>query len=212
MVLATAALLEAGMGLAPSQRLTWSADRHRRGVQPIVLALNTTHVELQRAHAERATLHSGPVRFPWRPQSIDDLVTCADTHPRPPRRRARPYRDRVRRVRLTGSRPTSSLAVHQRLADADRLLPAITLPGNRDMLADQNASITAARVTLFAIIEADLGAGSAIRYDEPASAEQHAKDFDRADDRVSRSAAALRINADVGTRRVHRPRSVVHKL
>jgi hypothetical protein len=188
MAVATAPVLEDGMGEHLPRRVRDALIDIATLCNDAVLALNIADVELLRALAARAALHTGPAPSPWRPQHIDDLVQSADAHrdrlAAVLARAAAPYAVYVSRVAsdvVAGRSPVAPddavVRPSELIADADRLLPAITFRGDREALDDQNADVAAARVALFTIIEDDRRAGSAIRYDDPASAAQHGKDF-----------------------------------
>jgi len=189
MAVATAAVLEDGMGARLPRCVRDALIDIAVLCNDTVLALNTADVELLRAHAARAALHTGPTPSPWRPQHVDDLVKSADTHrdrlAAVLARTAAPYAVYVSRVAsdVVASRSPAAPDValvrpSELIADADRLLPAITFNGDREAMADQNAEVAAARMALFAIIQDERRAGSAIRYDDPASAAQRGKDFE----------------------------------
>jgi hypothetical protein len=189
MAVATAALLEDGMGAHLPRCVRDALIDVAVVCNDTVLAINTADVELLRAVAARAALHSGPAPSPWRPQCVDDLVKCADAQrdrlASVLARTAAPYAVYVSRVAsdvVAGRSPAAPdvglVRPSELIAGADRLLPAITFREDREALADQNAEVAATRITLFAIIEDERRAGSAIRYDDPASAAQRGKDFE----------------------------------
>jgi hypothetical protein len=188
MAVATAALLEDGMGEQLPRCVRDALIDIAVLCNDTVLAVNTADVELLRALAARAALHTGPAPFPWRPQHVDDLVKSADAH----RDRlaavlactAAPYAVYVSRVAcdvVAGRTPAAPdvalVRPSELIADAERLLPAIAFSADREALDDQNADVAAARMALFVIIEDNRRAESAVRYDDPASAAQHGKDF-----------------------------------
>jgi hypothetical protein len=188
MAVATAPVLEDGMGEHLPRCVRDALIDIATLCNDTVLALNIADVELLRALAARAALHTGPAPSPWGPQHIDDLVQSADAHrdrlAAVLARAATPYAVYVSRVAsdvVAGRSPVAPddavVRPSELIADTDRLLPAITFRGDREALDDQNADVAAARVALFTIIEDDRRAGSASRYDDPASAAQHGKDF-----------------------------------
>jgi hypothetical protein len=188
MAVATAALLEDTMGGHLPRSVREALIDIAVLCNDTVLALNAADVELLRALAARAALDTGPAPSPWRPQNVDDLVKSADAHrdrlAAVLARTAAPYAVYVSRVAcdvVAGRSPAAPdvalVRPSELIADADRLLPAITFSDDRDALDDQNADVAAARMALFAIIQDDRRGGSAVRYDDPALAAQRGKDF-----------------------------------
>ncbi|RSM75204.1 hypothetical protein DMB66_00090 [Actinoplanes sp. ATCC 53533] len=189
MAVATAAVLEDGMGARLPRPVRGALIDVAVACNDTVVALNAADVELLRALAARAALHSGPAPSPWRPQCVDDLVKCADAQrdrlASVLARIAAPYAVYVSRVAsdvVAGRSPSvpdvALVRPSELIADADRLLPAVTFREVHEALADQNAEVAAARIALFAIIEDERRARSAIRYDDPASAAHYGMDIE----------------------------------
>jgi hypothetical protein len=188
MVVAPAALLEEGMGALLPQAVRDGLIDIGVACNDTVLAMDAALVEVHRAHCARDVLHSGPQRFAWRAQHVNDLVKGADAyHQRLTvilARVATLYAVYVSKVALQvvcgdTPRPCDGTVVlpSELIADAEQHLPAILFSGPRVTLSDQNDEVAAARDELFSIIEGSRRAGSAARYDNPAAAEHNARTF-----------------------------------
>ena len=190
MIVATAALMEAGAGDGLPPAVREALIDIGSMCNEIVLTLDDAYVALLRARADRSAVHSGILTSAWRVQSTNDMFRCADAQcDRLAVVLARSasmyalYASQVAQDVVAGRVPdgpvSTAVAPSVLVSNADRLLPEISFSGTSDVLEDQNTNVATARSALFATIDEDLRGGSVSCYDDPASVDETQNERDR---------------------------------